>query len=638
MRATTLLGAALASALSGALALSVQAPSYTAPAPSAPQATQASQASQAQAKGEGRTRAIDAASDYVREHRTVFRAGARDALTRVSTTPGSRGSHYVAYSRTYRGLPVYGGDFVLAVDGSGKVTGATSGQERRISLPSVRPTVTRAQARATARRQVTRVARVTRPRLTVYAEGTPRLAWVTKVAGRKAGSPSLQTVWTDARTGKVLLAWDQVMHGSGTGYYNGAVSIGTSGSGSSYSMTDTAHPGLKCGGQNGAAYTGTDDVWGNGSGTNLETACVDVLYAAGKETDMLAAWLGRNGIKGNGSNYPARVGLNDVNAYYDGSIINFGHSQDNARQLTAIDIVAHENGHGIFQTTPGGSTGGNETGGLNEAAGDIFGALTEAYAANPNDPADFLVGEEANLVGNGPIRNMYNPSAVGDPNCYSSSIPTTEVHAAAGPLNHWFYLLSQGSNASPASPTCNGSTVTGVGIQTAGKIFYNGLLLKTSSWTHGKARVATLTATKNLYGSTDCSTFTKVKAAWDAVSVPAQSGEPTCGGSTPPGGGTCSEVTASGTVASRASSYKPSTSGFTAAAGVINACLTGPSGTDFDLFLQRRSSSGTWSDVAASEGSSSSESIAYTAAAGTYRVEVYAYSGSGSYTLRYDVP
>ena len=167
---------------------------------------------------------------------------------------------------------------------------------------------------------------------------------------------------------------------------------------------------------------------------------------------------------------------------------------------------------------------------MNEATGDIFGALTEAYAANPNDPADFLVGEEADLVGEGPIRNMYNPSALGDPNCYSSSIPNTEVHAAAGPLNHWFYLLSQGSNGSPASPTCNGSTVTGVGIQTAGKIFYNGLLLKTTYWTHAKARVATLTAAQNLYGTTDCTTFNRVKAAWDAISVPAQSGEPTCGG------------------------------------------------------------------------------------------------------------
>ena len=166
---------------------------------------------------------------------------------------------------------------------------------------------------------------------------------------------------------------------------------------------------------------------------------------------------------------------------------------DNARQLTAIDIVAHENGHGIFHTTPGGSSGDNETGGMNEATGDIFGALTEAYAANPNDPADFLVGEEANLVGDGPIRNMYNPSALGDPNCYSTSHPEHRGARRRRPAEPLVLPAVAGlERLAGLSPTCNGSTVTGVGIQTAGKIFYNGLLLKTSSWTHGTARKATL--------------------------------------------------------------------------------------------------------------------------------------------------
>jgi len=402
-------------------------------------------------------------------------------------------------------------------------------------------------------------------------------------------------------------------------------------------MSDPARAGLRCGGQNGATYTGVDDVWGNGSGTSLETACVDVLYGAAKEIDMLAAWLGRSGIKGNGTSYPAQVGLNDVNAYYDGTIINFGHSSDNARQLTSIDIVAHENGHGIFQTTPGGSTGGNETGGLNEAAGDIFGALTEAYAAHPNDPADFLVGEEANLVGQGPIRNMADPSALGDPNCYSSAISTTEVHAAAGPLNHWFYLLSQGSagsGGSPASPTCNGSGVSGVGLVAAGRIFYEALLLKTSTWTHAKARVATLTAAKNLYGSTDCTTFNKVKTAWAAISVPAQSGEATCGTG---GTASCSEFTRTGTLSNGATSFQPSTSGFTSAAGTLRACLSGPSTADFDLYLQKKGTS-SWATVARSEGTTSTETITYAATSGTYRWAVSSYSGTGGFTLTYDTP
>ncbi|WP_340538954.1 M4 family metallopeptidase [Nocardioides sp. GXZ039] len=627
--------AAGVAALCATLSLSGQTPSSATPASGAerPTASDRSAPEGRKAQTERRDRALAAATAYVRQH-TPSARGRIGTSERTGAHAGTKGTYYVSYGRTFRGLPVYGGDYVVAVDAEGRATGATGSPARAISVRSTTPKVARPQARAAARGQVDRVRSVTRPRLTVYAVGTPRLAWRTKVTGVRDGSPSIVTVWSDARTGRVLLASDLVSHGSGNGYYNGNVTIGTSGSGSSYSMTDPARSGVRCGGQNGSAYTGPDDTWGNGSASNLETACVDVMYATGKEVDMLSAWLGRNGVKGDGTSYPARVGLNDVNAYWNGSFVNFGHSADNARQLTAIDIVAHEQGHGIFYTTPGGSSGNNETGGMNEATGDIFGVLTEFYANNPNDPGDFLVGEEVNLAGDGPIRNMANPSALGDPNCYSSSIPSTEVHAAAGPLNHWFYLLSNGTSG---STSCNGSSLTGIGLQEAGRVFYNGLLLKTSSWNHAKARVATLTAARNLYGTTDCTKFNRVRDAWSAINVGPQSGEPTCGGSTPPGGGTCSETTANGSVSSRTSSYQPSSSGFSAGSGTINVCLTGPSSADFDLYLQRRSGSG-WVDVAAGETASSTEQISYSASAGTYRIEVYAYRGSGSYTVKYDTP
>ena len=194
--------------------------------------------------------------------------------------------------------------------------------------------------------------------------------------------------------------------------------------------------------------------------------------------------------------------------------------------------------------------------------GDTFGAATEYFSNNPNDAPDFLVGEEINLVGQGPIRNMYNPSLVGDPNCYSSSIPSTEVHAAAGPGNHWFYLVSQGSNPAggPASPTCNGSTVTGIGIQTAQKIMYNAMLMKTSSSSYLKYRTWTLTAAKNLTPGS-CTNFNTVKAAWDAVSVPAQAADPTCSAS---GGVTVTNPGAkSGTVGTAISSFTLSATGGT---------------------------------------------------------------------------
>src|SRR4029450_2659072 len=56
----------------------------------------------------------------------------------------------------------------------------------------------------------------------------------------------------------------------------------------------------------------------------------------------------------------------------------------------------------------------------------------------------------------------------------------------------------------------------------------------TTSSSYLKYRTWTLTAAKNLFPGS-CTQFNTVKAAWDAVSVPAQSADPTCsGGTTPP--------------------------------------------------------------------------------------------------------
>ncbi len=87
-----------------------------------------------------------------------------------------------------------------------------------------------------------------------------------------------------------------------------------------------------------------------------------------------------------------------------------------------------------------------------------------------------------------------------------------------------------------------------------------------------------------------------------------------------------------GTLSSRSSAYLPSSSGFSAAAGLHSGRLSGPASADFDLYLQRRSGS-RWSIVARSEGTTSTESIDYNGSSSTYRWRVYAYSGSGSYTL-----
>ena len=91
--------------------------------------------------------------------------------------------------------------------------------------------------------------------------------------------------------------------------------------------------------------------------------------------------------------------------------------------------------------------------------------------------------------------------------------------------------------------------------------------------------------------------------------------------------------TYTGTVYAGQFSYQPGSSGFTYAGGTLKATLSGPSGTDFDLYLLKKNLNGSWSYVAESESPSSSETITYNAASGTYVWGVYGYAGSGQYTL-----
>ncbi|WP_262281961.1 M4 family metallopeptidase [Micromonospora sp. MA102] len=519
-RLVALSGAAAAGLLAAGTAAAVQA---APPGPAAPDAAQA------------RAIAADSARALVADRPAYLHASSDDAFVQKAVI-SSEGTQYVPYERTYKGLPVVGGDFVLATDTAGNLKYASVAQQQAIGSLATTPKLTSAAATKTARAQLKTVTTVEGTNLVVYTLGArPALAWETTVRGTGAEGPSRLTVDVDAVTGAVLRTQEHVVHGTGTGAWNGPnpLTLNTTQSGGTYSMKDPTVTNLSCqDAANNTTFSGSDDVWGNGTATNRETGCVDALFAAQTEHKMLAQWLGRNGADGNGGYWPIRVGLNDQNAYYDGSQVQIG-KNTSGQWIGSLDVVAHEIGHGIDDHTPGGISGG----GTQEFVADTFGAATEWFANEPSsyDAPDFLVGEKVNLVGSGPIRNMYNPSALGDPNCYSSSIPGTEVHAAAGPGNHWFYLLANGSsptNGQPASSTCNGSSVTGLGIQKAMKIMYNAMLLKTSSSSYLKYRVWTLQAAKNLY-PTSCTEFNAVKAAWTAISVPAQTGEATCTGSTP---------------------------------------------------------------------------------------------------------
>src|SRR6185436_18866064 len=105
------------------------------------------------------------------------------------------------------------------------------------------------------------------------------------------------------------------------------------------------------------------------------------------------------------------------------------------------------------------------------------------------------------------LRYLDKPSRDGvSPDCWSSSLRLLDPHRSSGPLNHWFYLASEGSGAkvvngvSYNSPTCNASTVTPIGRDQAAKIWYRTLsTYLTSNSTYAAARDGAIKSAKDLW-------------------------------------------------------------------------------------------------------------------------------------------
>jgi Zn-dependent metalloprotease len=254
------------------------------------------------------------------------------------------------------------------------------------------------------------------------------------------------------------------------------------------------------------------------------------MFAQQTMVRMLAQWLGRSGIDGAGHGFPMLVGLDKPNALW--SLIDHhlrigALDDESGRWLTSLDVVGHELGHAIDEFTPGGPSGKN----TNEFIGDVFGTANEWFA---NEPAGFDTPDWIEADGYGRIqRYMWTATTTFDPKCYFPGIDTenTDPHSTATIGNRWFYMMSEGSNPTngqPTSTTCNNTTVTGVGIQTALRVLYNAMLMKTSNSSYPAYRQWTIRAAYNLYGCTG-GVVNTVKASWSAVSVPPQPAEPLCG-------------------------------------------------------------------------------------------------------------
>ncbi|MFF3291537.1 M4 family metallopeptidase [Streptomyces sp. NPDC003023] len=485
---------------------------------------------------------------------------AKEKLVVRDVTQDRDGTTHTRFERTYEGLPVLGGDLVVAESATGATESVTKASRAALknvdTSADLAPATAEKQALGAAKAEGSKETKAERaPRKVVWmGTGSPTLAYETVVGGlQHDGTPNELHVVTDAATGEKLYEWQAVHNGTGNTQYSGQVTLGTA---PSYTLTDTNRGSHKTYNLNrgtsgtGTLFSGPDDIWGNGSPSNLETAGADAHYGAALTWDYYKNVHGRSGIRGDGVGAYSRVhyGNNYVNAFWQDSCfcMTYGDGSNNSKPLTSIDVAAHEMTHGVTSNTAGLVYSG-ESGGLNEATSDIFAAAVEFHANNSQDVGDYLVGEKIDIRGNGtPLRYMDKPSRDGSSKDYwYSGIGNVDVHYSSGPANHWFYLLSEGSGAKTVngvsydSPTSDGLPVTGIGREKAALIWYKALTTKFSSRTdYAGARTGTLAVATELYGASSAE-VKSVTDAWAGVNVGSRPG-----GGGDPGDGTVFENTA----------------------------------------------------------------------------------------------
>jgi Zn-dependent metalloprotease len=418
------------------------------------------------------------------------------------------GTSHVRLQQSFKGIPVRGGEAIAHLNNVG-VTSVESRLLAELSSIDTAPKITAIAATAAARVVVNQqhknaTANFSVPQLEIInAErlrgsqlGVSRLAWLVDATG----GPD-KSIWIDAHNGRVILQVSRLAHvmardvedfrGNCTDVINGGNSDSYIDGGnvptivgdalSAWNNAKIIYDYFLTLGRDGLDGTdGSNGVY-TGRGTFVVNVCnADFVRPVGAPVlDETTAW--------------------DRIALWDRSVPD--RMKFSAGMAAADDVIAHEYTHALAaylmpnaSSEPYGFFLAGQSGALAEAFADIFGQVVDLSTNADTTASRWDIGEAAGA----PFRNLMDPNLhaqpgkVTDTNYYCGADDDVAIHVNSGVLSHAFALAVDGG-------TYNGTTVAGIGLDKAARVFYRALsahMLSTSSF--DSAYNALLTAADEL--------------------------------------------------------------------------------------------------------------------------------------------
>ncbi len=520
------------------------------------------------------------------------------------------GDQHLRYHQTHQGLDVVGGELIVHVDGKGRVYAINGTARGDIPLGLGLRDIGESAIHGLVAADRRFAGMATAPARKVYLvspEGAVHMAYETVVTGQRGQDPVRDKVYINVESGAVLAVHPQIFFAENRRVYS--------------ANNGTSLPGTLRRSEGGAATTDVD---------------VNAAYeGSGATYEAYQAFWGRDSYNNAGAALVSTVhySSNYCNAFWNGTQMVYGDGNSSQGCLPlarAQDVTAHELTHAVTENESGLVYSG-ESGGLNEAMSDIFGAFTEAYVAG-GKTGTLVVSADTWKIGEAilppALRYMNDPAADGvSRDFWTSGVGNVDVHYSSGIANLAFYLLSQGGTHPRGKSTVN---VAGIGMDKAIRIFYElNVNLLTSNSNFLAAGNASVQAAVNL-GYTLAEQIS-VANAWQAVGVAV----PTPGGGG--GGGGTDVVLTNGTpvtgLSDAASGLKYFKLDVPAGQATLRFTIAGGTG-DVDLYT-RLGSRPTVSayDCRPYLGGNSETCTVNAPAAGTYFVMLRGYTAYSGVTL-----